>query len=74
MTHTKTLFALIATGSALVLGAVWWLALGIGLLVWVWRPAATVSKIVFTLDTTTGEMKAQPQDKAAEDYLKTRDK
>lgn len=56
----------------LALTSSWWLALLVAVGVWVIPLRAANNKLLFILDTETGEMKAQPQDKASEEYLRKR--
>jgi hypothetical protein len=66
---------IIAAGIGLfVLHLVWWLAVGIGAVVWFWMmPAAANLKIIQVIDLETGSITTQPQDKHSEKYLASRD-
>lgn len=74
MTRLKLLASTsIALGTSLAFSS-WRTGLALGILVLVWRTGTTITKSIFILDHTTGQMTAQAQDTASDRYLRDKDK
>lgn len=60
------------TGAIVAMHSTWWLGLAALVLLMVWTRPTPTGRLLMTLDTETGVISAEPNDKLTEEYLRKR--